>query len=164
MITRTKIGLLVGLMVVSLASSAMAQVLCLQTTVNKRTLRATHKSVVAANCPSGYTQLADTSRFQGPAGPAGAKGIVNFAGCRFTTNSCSHSPGLNSCDTKCNAGEFVLHHSQSVSGSCLVEISGSGTSPATIYTSTGVYAGIRLTSAGNCNYTSTVNVTCCPLS
>ena len=80
MITRTKIGLLVGLMVVSLASSAMADKLCLQTTVNKKTFKVTNKTVTAATCPKGYAELADTSSFQGPAGATGAQGAAGAAG------------------------------------------------------------------------------------
>ena len=80
MITRTKIGLLVGLMVVSLASSAMADKLCLQTTVNKKTFKVTNKTVTAATCPKGYAELADTSSFQGPAGAAGATGAQGAQG------------------------------------------------------------------------------------
>ena len=56
------------LAILALAQSATADKLCLQSTVNKKTLKVTNKSVVAAKCPKGYTAIADTSSFQGPAG------------------------------------------------------------------------------------------------
>lgn len=66
---------------IALAQTATADKLCLQSTVNKKTFKVTNKSVVAAKCPKGYTELADTSSFQGPAGatgPAGARGPSAF--------------------------------------------------------------------------------------
>lgn len=162
MITRTKIGLLVGLMVVSLASSAMAQVLCLQTTVNKRTLRATHRSVVAATCPSGFTAIANTSSFQGP---AGAAGTVNLGACRLTGQQCNHASGFNTCSASCNQGEFVLQHSVATSagagGVCSLNYSYYSLSPAY---SNGLGAGIVYFSGANCSYQASANILCCPVS
>jgi len=107
MITRTKIGLLVGLMVVSLASSAMAQVLCLQTTVNKKTFKVTNKSVVAATCPKGYTAIANTSSFQGPAGATGASGSFNPNLCVKRTGTASGSGTINAQAT-CLVSEILV--------------------------------------------------------
>lgn len=72
--TRTKISLLVGCLILSVSSTAIADKLCLQTTVNKKTFKVTNRTVVAATCPKGYTAIADTSSFQGPAGAQGAAG------------------------------------------------------------------------------------------
>lgn len=58
----------------ALVQTAAADKLCLKSTVNKKTLKVTNKSVVAATCPRGYTAIADTSSFQGPAGVNGADG------------------------------------------------------------------------------------------
>lgn len=159
MIARTKIGLLVGLMVVSLASSAMAQVLCLQTTVNKRTLRATHKSVVAATCPSGFTAIANASSFRGPAG------TVNLGACRLTGQECNHGSGFNTCSASCNQGEFVLQHSFGTStgagGVCSLNYSYHSMSP---FYSNGLGAGMVYFSGANCSYQARVDILCCPVS
>jgi hypothetical protein len=74
MSVRAKLIAVVGLSIILTTSTALADKLCLQSTVNKRTFKVTNKSVVAAKCPKGYTQLADTSKFQGPAGPQGPAG------------------------------------------------------------------------------------------
>ena len=165
MITRTKIGLLVGLMVVSLASSAMADKLCLQTTVNRRTLRATNKSVVAATCPRGYTQLADTSSFRGATGPAGAAGTVNLGACRLTGQECNHGSGFNTCSASCNQGEFVLQHSFATStgagGVCSLNYSYHSMAP---FYSNGLGAGMVYFSGANCSYQARVDILCCPVS
>ena len=76
---------------IALAQTAVADKLCLQSTVNKKTFKVTNKSVVAAKCPKGYTELADTSAFQGPSGaqgPAGATGPQGSSG-GFNPNLCT---------------------------------------------------------------------------
>jgi hypothetical protein len=60
--------------VCALSATANADKLCLKTTVNKKTFKATTQSVVGAACPSGYTAIADTKSFAGPAGPQGERG------------------------------------------------------------------------------------------
>jgi len=62
---------IIALVIAAKTNPAMAQQLCLQTTVNKRTFNVTSKSVVAAKCPKGYTAIADTSNFRGPKGDPG---------------------------------------------------------------------------------------------
>jgi hypothetical protein len=161
MIARTKIGLLVGLMVVSLASSAMAQVLCLQTTVNKRTLRATHKSVVAATCPSGFTAIANASSFRGPAGAQGPAGILNLGACGIETRTCNHGVGVNECTQNCKQGEFILQQG--------VSAVGNGCNPSTSMNYTALYsnglgAGTTVYSSATCNYSVLLNILCCPVS
>lgn len=59
---------LISLSIISLCSLTLADKLCLQTTVNKKNFKASHKSVVAAVCPKGYTELADTASFRGADG------------------------------------------------------------------------------------------------
>lgn len=107
MITRIKIGILVGLMVVSLASSAMADKLCLQTTINKKTFKVTNKTVTAATCPKGYTQLADTSSFTGATGPAGASGSFNPNLCVKRTGTASGS-GVVNAQATCLVSEILV--------------------------------------------------------
>jgi photosystem II stability/assembly factor-like uncharacterized protein len=56
------------------SSGAFADKLCLQTTVNRKNLRATSKSLLAPRCPKGFTELIDTLKLQAPAGAQGAAG------------------------------------------------------------------------------------------
>jgi hypothetical protein len=72
MSTKIKLSLLVTAVILCVTSTAFADKLCLQTTVNKKTFKVTNKSVVAAKCPTGYTAIADTTSFKGPAGADGA--------------------------------------------------------------------------------------------
>ena len=172
---KAKLILLVGLMIVSVASSAVADKLCLQTTVNKKTFKATNKSVVAATCPKGYTELADTSSFQGAAGATGATGatgaqgaqgsagFVNLGACRVVSNLCNLNTA-GSCDVICADQEFVLQHSSNNSGSCLVT-----NMSINYFTYTnGVGYGVRQATAtitnGSCSYSNLVIATCCPVS
>jgi hypothetical protein len=74
MSAKVRLSILVTAAILCITSTAFADKLCLQSTVNKKTLKVTNKSVVAAKCPKGYTVLADTSSFQGPAGAQGATG------------------------------------------------------------------------------------------
>ena len=160
--TKTKLTLLVGLMILSVTSSALADKLCIQTTVNKKTFKATNKSVVAATCPKGYTELADTSRFQGATGAQGAAGIVNLGACRTTGGTCNHPAGVNTCTVDCNNGEFVLQYTTSaMSDFCLVS-QGSGSYSLTY--SNGLGAGIKFFTSSSCSYQAIVTVLCCPTS
>ena len=124
MSTKTKI-LLCVLISFSAASTAVADKLCLQSTVNKKTFKVTNKSVVAATCPKGYTALADTSSFQGPAGATGAAGILNFGACRTVFANCDHFIGENTCTASCNNGEFVLQHEAVADQTCVGDYAGS---------------------------------------
>ncbi len=76
-------SILFALVTMAVASTAVADKVCLQTTVNKKTFKVTNKGVIAAQCPKGYTELVDTSTLQGPAGargPAGAQGPAGAPG------------------------------------------------------------------------------------
>jgi hypothetical protein len=59
---------------------AHADLLCLKTTVNKKTLKASIDSVVAKQCPRGFTPVADTSVFSGEKGTTGVAGAQGIAG------------------------------------------------------------------------------------
>lgn len=155
---RKSVSLFLSLVLLATASTTFAQKLCLQSTVNKATLKVTNKSVVASKCPKGYTALADTSQFRGPQGPAG---ILNLNACRFATTVCSHSAGANTCALNCNVGEFVLQfHEATASDFC--SISGSSASPFNVYYSNGVGAGVTVFSAAECSYSTRINMVCCP--
>jgi len=162
---KAKLALLAGLMIASVASSAFADKLCLQTTVNKKTFKATNKSVVAASCPKGFTELADTSRFQGAAGATGAAGIVNLGACKSVSQTCTHSAGYNTCSVSCEQGEFVLQHSVATSagagGVCSLDYEYYGFSPS--YTN-GIGAGIIYYTGAGCSYQTRIDVRCCPVS
>jgi hypothetical protein len=158
MITKTKLSILAAAVILCITSTAFADKLCLQTTVNRKTFKTTNKSVVAATCPKGFTELADTSRFQGP---AGARGIVNLAACGIETRTCNHGPGANECTQNCNQGEFILQQG--------VSANGNGCNPTTSYQYTALYsnglgAGTTVYSAGTCNYSVLLNILCCPTS
>lgn len=147
----------------ALVQTAAADKLCLQTTVNKKTFKATNKSVVAATCPKGYTELADTSSFQGATGARGPAGFVNLGACRVVSNLCNLSTA-GTCDVICADQEFVLQHSSNNSGSCIV------TNTAINYFTytNGVGYGVRQSTAtftnGSCSYSNLVIATCCPVS
>jgi hypothetical protein len=148
---------------VALIETAAADKLCLQTTVNKKTFKVTNKRVVAASCPRGYTELADTSSFQGPAGARGAAGILNLGACRPVSNLCNlHTAGT--CDVTCADQEFVLQHVSNNSGSCLV----SNRSIVYFTYGNGVGYGVRQSTAtitdGTCAYSNLVTAICCPVS
>lgn len=161
MSTKTKLSILAAAVILCVASTAFADKLCLQTKVNRKNFRATNRSVVAATCPKGFTELADTSRFQGPAGAAGARGIVNLAACGIETRTCNHGPGVNECTQNCNQGEFILQQG--------VSANGSGCNPITSHQYTALYsnglgAGTTVYSAATCNYSVLLNILCCPTS
>lgn len=156
----------------ALVQTAAADKLCLQSTVNKKTLKVTNKSIVAATCPKGYTQLADTSSFQGPAGSQGPQGstgargpagFVNLGACRVVSNLCNLNTAGN-CDVFCADQEFVLQYTSNNSGSCIV------TNLATNYFTytNGVGYGVRQGTAtitnGSCSYSNLLNAICCPVS
>lgn len=69
-----------GVITILSAPWANADKLCLKTTVNKKTLKATTVSALAAKCPSGYTAIADTDFFVGPEGDVGPQGAVGPQG------------------------------------------------------------------------------------
>lgn len=136
-----------------LAVDANADKLCLKTTVNKNTFKVTTQSAVAARCPAGYTAIADTSSFTGP------PGIVNLAACRTVANNCSFAAGSNSCSATCSNSEFILQQSVVLSGCGL-----SHTEVFTSYFTNGLAFGLTSYSTGNCSYTHSVDVVCCPIS
>jgi hypothetical protein len=139
------------LAVLALTETAVADKLCLQTTVNKKTFKVTTKSVVAANCPKGYTALIDTSRF------------MNLSACRSVTNTCDHSAGVNTCDANCADGEYVLQDfAAHTSDSCLP--TNTGTPSSSRYYSNGISAGVRYFTSATCNYRAIVTAICCPRS
>ena len=93
---------------IALGQTATADKLCLQTTVNKKTFKATNKSVVAATCPKGYTELADTSSFQGAAGAQGAAGIVNLSACRAVSQNEFQFDDFQYCSRCCQSQQQFL--------------------------------------------------------
>lgn len=141
-----------------IAAEAKADKLCLKTTVNKRTFKVTTQSMVASTCPTGYTAVADTSSFRGPAG------IVPLGSCRTQANTCTHSPNVfNSCAATCSSGEFLLSYDVSNTSNCNPE-----SYPVYFHAnySNGVPYGVTYysgTIGGSCNvYTATVRARCCP--
>ena len=165
MITKTKLSILAAAVILCITSTAFADKLCLQTTVNRKTFKTTNKSVVAATCPKGFTELADTSSFQGPAGATGERGIVNIGACRSTSQTCNHGAGLNTCSASCVEGEFVLQHSVATSagagGVCSLNYEYYALSPSY---SNGIGAGIVYFTGANCSYQAQVQIRCCPTS
>jgi hypothetical protein len=108
--TKAKFSLLASVMILCITSTAFADKLCIQTTVNRKTLKATNKSVVSATCPKGFTELADTSRFQGSAGATGAQGPAGgFSVLSKCTKRESSETGTGyvSTDVQCLADEFM---------------------------------------------------------
>jgi predicted nucleic-acid-binding Zn-ribbon protein len=102
-----RLGILVTAAILCITSTAFADKLCLQSTVNKKTLKVTNKSVVAATCPKGYTELADTSRFQGPAGAQGAAGTFSvLSKCTQRENS-KTGTGYVNVSVECQSDEFI---------------------------------------------------------
>ena len=152
----------------ALVHTAAADKLCLQSTVNKKTLKVTNKSVVAAKCPKGYTELADTSSFQGATGATGAQGpagSINLANCRKVENSCTHT-AFGVCSAFCLAGyEFVLQYNGSITNN-------NGCSASTFkydylskYTNGLAYSVTNFTSGNSsCTYEASVYAICCPVS
>ena len=155
--------LFLGALLLTAISSASADKLCLQTTVNKKTLKVTQKSTVAAKCPKGYTALADTSQFQGPRGVQGARGILDLNACRGETAQCLHNAGANTCSFNCNEGEFLLQYTAgSASDFC---VTGPVLStPFGVQYSNGLGAGVTAFTSAPCSYRTTINVLCCPTS
>jgi hypothetical protein len=103
--------------VCALSATANADKLCLKTTVNKKTLKVTNQSVVAAKCPTGYTVIGDTTSFVGPAGLTGSTGSAGATG------------------PKGDRGEStidILDSGQTISGSIVATGSGCGTYTASI--------------------------------
>lgn len=131
----------------SLVQTAAADKLCLQSTVNKKTFKVTNKRVIAATCPKGFTELADTSSFRGPAGATGAQGpsgMLNLGACRIQSGTCNHSSGVNSCTVNCNNGEFALQYGHSANGYGCNPSPLSGTANYSLVYSNGLGAGILL--------------------
>jgi hypothetical protein len=77
---RILIVLAAGVITILSATGATADKLCLKTTVNKKTLKITTVSAIAATCPSGYTAIANTDYFVGPEGEVGPQGAVGSQG------------------------------------------------------------------------------------
>jgi hypothetical protein len=107
MITKTKLSILAAAVILCVTSTAFADKLCLQTTVNRKTFKTTNKSVVAATCPRGFTELADTSSFQGPAGATGASGSFNPNLCVKRTGTASGS-GVVNATANCLVSEILV--------------------------------------------------------
>lgn len=71
----------VAFMIVALYSApASAEKLCIKTSVNRKSLKATTVSAIASTCPAGYTAIADTNFFSGPKGEAGIHGATGAQG------------------------------------------------------------------------------------
>jgi hypothetical protein len=122
MLIKTKLSILAAAVILCITSTAFADKLCLQTTVNRKTFKITNKSVVASICPKGYTELVDTSSFQGPVGatgPAGAQGPAGASGTgSFNPNLCTKreayriAPGAVYVEAGCQTSEILI------TGSC----------------------------------------------
>ena len=80
-------ALLVALFACFSALTAVADKLCLKTTVDKKTLKAKHQSALAANCPPGYAAIADSGYFVGPKGETGLVGPTGAQGGAGVTGS-----------------------------------------------------------------------------
>jgi hypothetical protein len=161
--TKIKLSILAAA-ILCITSTAFADKLCLQTTVNRKTFKTTNKSVVAATCPRNFTELADTSRFQGPAGATGARGAVNLAACRVVSNLCNLNTA-GTCDVVCADQEFVLQFtSNNSSGGCIV----TNMSNSYFTYTNGLGYGVRQATAtitnGSCSYANLLNAICCPVS
>lgn len=77
---RSLIALLLGLTTLLPVESSQADKLCIKTTVNKKTLKATTVGALGATCPSGYSAIANTDYFIGPKGDTGPQGSVGPQG------------------------------------------------------------------------------------
>lgn len=159
---------------------ALADKLCLQSTVNRRTFAVTNRRVIAPTCPKGFVELVDTESFRGPAGPAGPAGatglngaigprgpagLLNLDACRTEYRKCSHSAGANTCTVNCRVGEFVLQNfyfGVPGPGDCIVYQSYSGYHTS-IY-SNGLGYNVTVTSAASCDYYVEIYALCCPIS
>ena len=86
---RTKIytALVVSVIVAGSSVSANAEKLCIKTSVNKNTLKATTVSAIASTCPAGYTAIADTAFLTGPKGETGMRSHRNSRPSRNSGNS-----------------------------------------------------------------------------
>jgi hypothetical protein len=111
--------------------SSYADKVCLQVSVNKKTAKATTRSVTAAVCPKGFTTLLDTATLvvpagpvgpAGPAGPVGAQGPAGAQGARggagpsgaFDPNRCviresdATGSGIVNATTACLVSEVLV--------------------------------------------------------
>jgi len=68
------------MIVMSYSAPVSAEKLCIRTSVNRKSLRATTVSAIASICPAGYTAIADTNFFSGPKGEAGIHGSAGVQG------------------------------------------------------------------------------------
>ena len=147
---KTKIGLATVTAILFMASTAMADKVCLQTTVNKKTFKVTNKTVTAATCPKGYTAITDTP--------------LNLGACRNIVGTCNHPAGLNTCTVSCNNGEFALQYTTAAgSDFCLVNPQ-SGTSLYSSAYSNGLGAAVQFVTSASCSYQASMTVLCCPTS
>jgi hypothetical protein len=144
----------------SVSAVANADKICLKTTVNKKTFKVTNQTVVAANCPSGYTVIADTRSFTGATGSQGPAGILNLAACRNVVSNCSFGAGSNNCSASCTTAEFILQQSVVVAGACATTHSEVFTG----YYTNGLGYAVTSYSAAVCSYTHSVDIMCCPVS
>lgn len=86
------------------AHAAVADKLCFQTTVKKRTLKVTNTRVVAAVCPKDYSELLDLRSFRGPKGPAGS---FNAKAKCVARESSATGTGVVSTYVQCQSDEFI---------------------------------------------------------
>lgn len=154
--TKIKISVLIGLMIVSLAPNAIADKVCLKTTVDKRTFKVTNKVITAAQCPSGYTWINNDN----------AVGLNNLGACRRVTNTCRFAAGsVGNCGVRCTQGkEFVLQPSSNVVPDyvCVPE----ALSPIEVYNAVytnGLGYGVNAISTATCPYTLDISAMCCPI-
>jgi hypothetical protein len=78
--TRVLTALVACAIVASYSTPANAEKLCIKTSVNRKSLRATTVSAIASICPAGYTAIADTNFFTGPKGESGVHGAAGAQG------------------------------------------------------------------------------------
>jgi hypothetical protein len=146
----TKMGLATVAAILLMASTAMADKVCLQTTVNKKTFKVTNKTVTAATCPKGYTAITDTP--------------LNLGACRMVGGTCNHLAGLNTCTVSCNNGEFALQYTTAVGSDFCVVNPQYGTPLYSSSYTNGLGAAVQFVSSATCSYQAVVNVLCCPVS
>ena len=154
--TKIKISVLIGLIIVSLAPNAIADKVCLKTTVDKRTFKVTNKVITAAQCPSGYTWINNDN----------AVGLNNLGACRRVSNTCRFAANSNgNCGVRCTQGtEFVLQPTSATVTDYLCSASPipAGEQYSARYTH-GLGYEVTAFAGSICSYTIYIWAMCCPI-
>lgn len=149
------------------APSASADLLCIKKSQRIKGAKVSLASVLqtaTSTCPAGYVPVLDTDLFQGPQGPKGADGRVNWSSCysKMSTKQ-SSSYGWAAIELRCNdtTKHFMLSDSYSYSPSAALPYLDMRF--AFLEKSTHIPVGV-LVSTGNLNsasYQLSVAITCC---